>query len=162
MLSEGKEDEEMTDAEKVQQEISSIQSSSLLILPVLVIPEPTTIKPPEIFTAALATTIPPFTPPLRVSDLEKEVKELKQVDLSTTLHASSRSEVPAAINEYLGSSLGDALQKELQKHTKELRQEYSQKSTSKIKNIKIEHAEKQQKSQHRIKSSNKTALDGFD
>ncbi|GKD20078.1 hypothetical protein Tco_1221781 [Tanacetum coccineum] len=50
---------------------------------------------------------------LRVSDLKKEVKELKQVDLSTTLHASIRSEVPPAVNEYLGSSLGDALQNEL-------------------------------------------------
>ncbi|GJT33186.1 hypothetical protein Tco_0923605 [Tanacetum coccineum] len=69
---------------------------------------------------------------LRVSDLEKEVKELKQVDLSTTLHASIRSEVPLAFNEYLRSSLGDALQKELQKHTEELKQKYSQKSTSEI------------------------------
>nr|GEU66945.1 hypothetical protein [Tanacetum cinerariifolium] len=60
---------------------------------------------------------------LRASDLEKEVKELKQVNLLTTLHASIRSEVPPAVNEYLGSSLGDALQKELRKHIEELRQE---------------------------------------
>ncbi|GKC02754.1 hypothetical protein Tco_0994364 [Tanacetum coccineum] len=97
----------------VQQEIPSIQSSSLLILPILVIPEPIVIKPPEIVTAALTTTIPPFTPPLRVFNLEKEVKKLKQFDLSTTLRASIRYEVPLAVNEYLGSSLGDALQKEL-------------------------------------------------
>ncbi|GJX49579.1 hypothetical protein Tco_0276424 [Tanacetum coccineum] len=45
----------------------------------------------------------------RVSDLEKEVKKLKQVNLSTILRASIRSDVPPAINEYLGSSLGDAL-----------------------------------------------------
>ncbi|GJZ64383.1 retrovirus-related pol polyprotein from transposon TNT 1-94 [Tanacetum coccineum] len=64
----------------------------------------------------------------RVSDLEKEVKKLKQVNLSTILRASIRSDVPPAINEYLGSSLGDALQKELQKHIKELRQEYSHKT----------------------------------
>ncbi|GJZ84673.1 hypothetical protein Tco_0650012 [Tanacetum coccineum] len=50
---------------------------------------------------------------LRVSDLEKEVKELKQADHSTTLRASIRSEVPSAVNEYHVSSLGDALQKEL-------------------------------------------------
>nr|GEX05211.1 hypothetical protein [Tanacetum cinerariifolium] len=99
---------------------------------------------------------------LRVSDLEKEVKELKQVNLSTTLLASTRSEVPSVVNENLGSSLGDALQFELQKHTKELRQEYSQKSTSEIQNFKMEHAEKQQKSQYTIKSSDKTALAEFD
>ncbi|GJZ65274.1 hypothetical protein Tco_0621970 [Tanacetum coccineum] len=98
---------------QVQQEIPSIQSSSLLILPILVIPEPIVIKPPEIVTATPTTTIPPFTPPLRVIDLEKEVKELKQFDLLTTLRASIRYEVPLVVNEYLGSSLGDALQKEL-------------------------------------------------
>ncbi|GJW96168.1 hypothetical protein Tco_0177976 [Tanacetum coccineum] len=52
--------------------------------------------------------------------------------------------------------------KELQKHTEELRQEYSQKSTSEIQNIKLEHAEKQQKSQYTIKSSDKTTLAEFD
>ncbi|GJW03464.1 hypothetical protein Tco_1562320 [Tanacetum coccineum] len=50
---------------------------------------------------------------LRVSDSEKEAKELKQVDHSTTLLSLIRSEVPSAVNEYLGSSLGDTLQKEL-------------------------------------------------
>ncbi|GJU90428.1 hypothetical protein Tco_1302851 [Tanacetum coccineum] len=99
---------------------------------------------------------------LRVFDLEKEVKELKQVDLSTTLHASIRYEVPPAVNEYLGLSLGDALQKELQKHTEELRQEYSHKTTSEIRNIKMEHAQKQQKSKYTIKSSDKTALAEYD
>ncbi|GKB08930.1 hypothetical protein Tco_0837242 [Tanacetum coccineum] len=52
---------------------------------------------------------------LRVSDLEKEVKELKHADLSTTLSASIRSEIPSAVNEYLRSSMGDALQKEPEK-----------------------------------------------
>ncbi|GKB11883.1 hypothetical protein Tco_0845806 [Tanacetum coccineum] len=46
---------------------------------------------------------------LRVSDLEKEVKELKQADHSITLCASIRSGVPSAVNEYLRSCLGDAL-----------------------------------------------------
>nr|GEU90416.1 hypothetical protein [Tanacetum cinerariifolium] len=45
---------------------------------------------------------------LRISNLEKKVKELKQVDLSTTLNALIRSKVPPVVNEYLGSSLGDA------------------------------------------------------
>nr|GEX60070.1 retrovirus-related Pol polyprotein from transposon TNT 1-94 [Tanacetum cinerariifolium] len=158
---EGKGDEEMTDVEKadaeheeINEEASNAQTATVSMLDVQFF------KPPEIVIAALATTIPPFTPPviptsqqsipspilttstitikaptstfvnpesetlstlqLKVSDLEKEVKELKQVDLTTTLRAST-------FNEYLGSSLGDALQKELQKHTEELRQEYSQK-----------------------------------
>ncbi|GKD54624.1 hypothetical protein Tco_1288011, partial [Tanacetum coccineum] len=49
---------------------------------------------------------------LRVSDLEKEVKELKHADLSTTLRALIRYEVPLVVNEYLRSNLGDAFQKE--------------------------------------------------
>nr|GFA00332.1 hypothetical protein [Tanacetum cinerariifolium] len=40
---------------------------------------------------------------LRVSDLEKEVKELKQADLTLTIHASIIFEVPSAVNEYPGS-----------------------------------------------------------
>ncbi|GJR45870.1 hypothetical protein Tco_1313973 [Tanacetum coccineum] len=47
---------------------------------------------------------------LRVSDLEKEVKELKNVDHSLALRAI-KSEVPSAIKEYLGISLDDALYK---------------------------------------------------
>ncbi|GJX34095.1 hypothetical protein Tco_0245652 [Tanacetum coccineum] len=54
-----------------------------------------------------------FALQLSVYDLKKEVKELKQVDLTTTLRTSITSEVPPAINEYLGSSVGDALQNDL-------------------------------------------------
>ncbi|GJZ07761.1 hypothetical protein Tco_0542044 [Tanacetum coccineum] len=54
-----------------------------------------------------------FALQLSVYDLKKEVKELKQVDLTTTLRTSITSKVPPAINEYLGSSVGDALQNEL-------------------------------------------------
>ncbi|GJY65431.1 hypothetical protein Tco_0467669 [Tanacetum coccineum] len=119
-------DEEITNAEKVETEHKEInqefnkkfqkQSSSLLTIPVSVIPEPIILSSiPEIVTAA----------PHKVSDMEKEVKELKQVNLTTTIRTSIRSKVPLVVNEYLGSSLGYALQKELQKHTKELRQECS-------------------------------------
>ncbi|GKA91808.1 hypothetical protein Tco_0813733 [Tanacetum coccineum] len=48
----------------------------------------------------------------RVSTLEKDVKELKKVDHSTVIVESIRSQVPSAVNEFLGSSLGDSLQKE--------------------------------------------------
>ncbi|GKA56426.1 hypothetical protein Tco_0755498, partial [Tanacetum coccineum] len=73
-VNEGKGDKEMTDAEKVIAELeevnqevaiphenSTIQTSILLAILVLVIPEPLVIKPiPEIVTAAPAANIPPF------------------------------------------------------------------------------------------------------
>ncbi|GJT00283.1 hypothetical protein Tco_0821452 [Tanacetum coccineum] len=147
---------------QIQQEIPSLLSTPLLdVLASVVPPTPTNPTPPPIpITSTITITEVPTSTSvnfesetlsalqLRVFDLEKEVKELKQADLSTTLRASIRSEVPSAVN--LGSSLGYALQKDLQKHTEELRQEYSQKSTSEIRNIKMEHAEKKQKSQYTI------------
>ncbi|GJS72857.1 hypothetical protein Tco_0705698 [Tanacetum coccineum] len=172
---------------QVQQEIPSNQSSSLLIVPVSVIPEPSIIKPIlEIVSAALATTIPPPTPlfiprsqqstpiptpittkattltpavlefetlsaiHLRVLDLEKEVKELRNIGHSTTLLATIKSEVPSAIKEYLGTSLGDALHKKPQKIAADIRK------------IKMEHVLKQQESQYTIKSSDKAALNEYD
>ncbi|GJX45325.1 hypothetical protein Tco_0262001 [Tanacetum coccineum] len=120
---------------QIQQEISSVLSAPLLNIHASVVPPtPTTPTPPPIpittTEAPTSTSVNPksetlFALQLRVSYLEKEVKELKQADLSKTLHASISSEVPSAVNEYLRSSLGDALQKELQKHTEELRQQYS-------------------------------------
>ncbi|GJT94654.1 hypothetical protein Tco_1090172 [Tanacetum coccineum] len=115
------------------------------------IPTPTTtIEDPS------ATTILPVsetlsTIQLRASELEKEVKELKKVDHSTTIHVSIRSQVPTAVNEYLGTSLGDTLQKVLQKHTEELRHEFSQKDVSKNHKIKLDHATKQQLPKHSAK-----------
>ncbi|GKC12656.1 hypothetical protein Tco_1009438, partial [Tanacetum coccineum] len=48
---------------------------------------------------------------IRVSDLEKEVKELRNVNHSTTLLATIKFEVPTAIKEYIGTNLGVTLQK---------------------------------------------------
>nr|GEV62076.1 hypothetical protein [Tanacetum cinerariifolium] len=50
---------------------------------------------------------------LRLSDMEKEVNELKNVDHSSTLFSTIKSEVPNAVKEYLGISLDDALYKML-------------------------------------------------
>nr|GEW28310.1 hypothetical protein [Tanacetum cinerariifolium] len=184
---EGKEDEEMTDAEKkekteappsnssrsvssdygsiflnldniyyakseimsmldvqVQQEVLKIQSSSLLIIYVLLVPEPIVLSSIHEFTTeAPATTISLFIPHtqqstpiltptiteattstpavlefetpsaiyLRVSNLEKEVQKLKQVDHSTTLLATVKSKVLTAIKEYLGTNIGNTLHK---------------------------------------------------
>ncbi|GJS95316.1 hypothetical protein Tco_0802284 [Tanacetum coccineum] len=44
--------------------------------------------------------------------MEKDVQELKQVDHSPTILETIRSQVQAAVDEYLGSSLGDTLQKD--------------------------------------------------
>ncbi|GJV67654.1 hypothetical protein Tco_1483163 [Tanacetum coccineum] len=105
---------------------------------VSVIPEPTQIPPSTPPAPPLPATVIPFAPApnseafndvvQRVFEMEKDVKELKQVDHSTTILESIKSEVPEAINKYLGSTLGDTLQKALQRHTEELKQEFSQKT----------------------------------
>ncbi|GKE72586.1 hypothetical protein Tco_1534627, partial [Tanacetum coccineum] len=147
---------ETTDAEinslldvQIQQEITYVLSALLLDVLVSVIPPLTTTTttplntplptPPIISTA---TTTTPTVPDLlsevvqRVYALEKEVKELKQVDHSTTVLASVRSQVPLLVDEYLGLTLGDTLQKVLQKHTKELIQQFPQKSAFEIDSLK--------------------------
>nr|GEU56735.1 hypothetical protein [Tanacetum cinerariifolium] len=65
--------------------------------------------------ATTSTTVVPDTEPLsfhqRIINLEKDVKELKIVDHSSTLLSTIKSEVPKAIKEYLGTSLDNSLQK---------------------------------------------------
>ncbi|GJU25675.1 hypothetical protein Tco_1164296 [Tanacetum coccineum] len=106
----------------------SLLAPLLDVLAFVVPPTPITLTPPIIPTTKITTIEAPASTSvnpesetlsalqLRVSDLEKEVKELKHADLSTTLRALIRSEVPSAVNEYLGSSLGYALQKEPKVH----------------------------------------------
>ncbi|GJV20932.1 retrovirus-related pol polyprotein from transposon TNT 1-94 [Tanacetum coccineum] len=110
---------------QIQQEIPHIQSPLILIIPVLMIPEPIVLSTiPEIPNETPKTTL---QPPLSIiTIIHKDVQELKEVDHTTTHLASLRSKIPSAVNAYLGSSLGDALQKVLQKNTKELKQQYSQ------------------------------------
>nr|GEY35672.1 retrovirus-related Pol polyprotein from transposon TNT 1-94 [Tanacetum cinerariifolium] len=47
----------------------------------------------------------------RVYDLEKDVKEVKQVDHTPAILESIKSHVPSAVDKYLRSSMGDTLQK---------------------------------------------------
>ncbi|GKE40700.1 hypothetical protein Tco_1464105, partial [Tanacetum coccineum] len=111
-----------------------------------VAPATTLLPPPSVVTMShvlLQTTTPIPTPPItteappvttipyplpaiiqRLFVLEKDVQELKEVDNTTTIRALLRSEIPLAVNAYLGSSLGDVLQKVLQKHTEELIHKY--------------------------------------
>ncbi|GKD33432.1 hypothetical protein Tco_1248941, partial [Tanacetum coccineum] len=128
------------------------------------IPTPTTTEATTLTTIVLdSETLSAIQ--LRVSNLEKEVKELKNVDQSSTLLATIKSKVPNAVNEYLGTSLDDSLYKVHQKHTadlvkehfvpadvvEKLKQQYKpQKSVEDIRKIKMEHAEKQQEPKYTI------------
>nr|GEZ86503.1 hypothetical protein [Tanacetum cinerariifolium] len=72
------------------------------------------IPTPPFTTVALAVTMILDPLPLiiqRVSILEKDVQELKEVDHTTTHLALLRFEIPSLVNAYLGCSMGDALQK---------------------------------------------------
>ncbi|GJT31514.1 hypothetical protein Tco_0921933 [Tanacetum coccineum] len=106
-----------------------------------------------------------------------DVKELKDVDNSSKVISTIKSEVPNVVKEYLGSNLDDALHKVIQrnfadiikKHSvpaeivERLRQQYApQKSIEDIREIKMEHERKQQVPKETITSSDTTALEEFD
>ncbi|GJW26768.1 hypothetical protein Tco_0040579 [Tanacetum coccineum] len=140
------------------------------------IPTPTTTE------ATTSTTVVPDSETLtalhqRIDDLEKDVKELKDVDNSTKVISIIKSEVPNVVKEYLGSSLDDALHKVIQRSfadiikehsvlaeiVERLRQQYApQKSIKDIREIKMEHARKQQVPKETITSSDTTTLEEFD
>ncbi|GKD40144.1 hypothetical protein Tco_1260351 [Tanacetum coccineum] len=91
---------------------------------IILIPTPTTTK------ATTSTTAVPDFETLtalyqRIPDLEKDVKELKDVDKSTTVISTIQSKVPNAVKEYLGSSLDDAMHKVIQKNIADIIKEHS-------------------------------------
>ncbi|GJT17881.1 hypothetical protein Tco_0876587 [Tanacetum coccineum] len=53
----------------------------------------------------------------RITNLEKDVKELKNVNNSTTVISTIKFKVPNVVKKYLGSSLDNALYKMIQKHS---------------------------------------------
>ncbi|GJY20135.1 hypothetical protein Tco_0392701 [Tanacetum coccineum] len=69
-------------------------------------------------------TSPLFTIPV-LTDLEKDVKELKDVDNSTKFISKIQSKVPKAVKEYLGSSLDDAMHKVIWKNVNDIIKEHS-------------------------------------
>ncbi|GKF64616.1 hypothetical protein Tco_0188064, partial [Tanacetum coccineum] len=87
--------------------------------------------PPPINTKAttITTSLPEITPfialQLRVARLEQEMLEVKKTDHSIDVLASIRSQVPTAIDNYLGTKLNDALHKVLEGHTADLIERYS-------------------------------------
>ncbi|GKF15051.1 hypothetical protein Tco_0056513, partial [Tanacetum coccineum] len=104
-------------------EIASIQGQF--------IEQATTTTTPAIQNAT--TEVPPLIPESetlfalyqRITNLEKDVKELKNVDNSTTVISTIKSEVPNVVKEYLGSSLDDALYKVIQKYSIDIFKEHS-------------------------------------
>ncbi|GKD61231.1 hypothetical protein Tco_1298740 [Tanacetum coccineum] len=110
----------------IQQEIPPVLYASLLDVLASVIPPQSTPTPtplttpiptPPSSTIALnvTTTVPDLTPAVvqRVSILEQEVKELKEVDHSIIILALVRSHVPTVVNKHLGSTLDDTLHKSI-------------------------------------------------
>ncbi|GKC78758.1 hypothetical protein Tco_1129532 [Tanacetum coccineum] len=98
---------------QIQQEVPHIQSSSVLTVLVLVTPEPTILLSiPKIPIVTLITTLPPPPPVTNITPVLRVLKgALKQVDHALAILATTRSQVPVAVDKYLGSRLGDALQK---------------------------------------------------
>ncbi|GJX96157.1 hypothetical protein Tco_0351955 [Tanacetum coccineum] len=123
--------------------ITPVQESPL-IYTVTTLPPPsvsTTPSVPEqtttpIFTPIITTDAPIITTvvfksdalsvvQLRVAKLEKDVSDLKKLDLSVEALAPLKTQVPSVVDNYLGSKVGDVFQKELKKHTPDLIQKYS-------------------------------------
>ncbi|GJS00751.1 hypothetical protein Tco_0317259 [Tanacetum coccineum] len=139
------------------------------------------VTPPPINTEAttITTSLPEITPfialQLRVARLEQEMSEVKKTDHSADVLASIRSQVPTAVDKYLGTKLDDALLKVLERHTADLIEKYSvlpgpesiqnqesEMSPKEIIRIKKEQGEEKQNSTYSIRSTDKVDLEEFD
>ncbi|GJZ38034.1 hypothetical protein Tco_0584225 [Tanacetum coccineum] len=139
------------------------------------------VTPPPINTEAttITTSLPEITPfialQLRVARLEQEMSEVKKTHLSADVLASIRSQVPMAVDNYLGTKLDDALLKVLERHTADLIEKYSvlpgpesvknqesEKSPKEIIKAKKEQDEEKQDSTYSIRSTDKVDLEEFD
>ncbi|GJZ45172.1 hypothetical protein Tco_0592768 [Tanacetum coccineum] len=107
--------------------------------------------------------------------MEQEMSEVKKTDHSADVLASIRSQVPTAVDKYLGSKLDDALLKVLERHTADLIEKYSvlpgpesiqnqesEKSPKEIIKAKKEQGEEKQDSTYSIRSTDKVDLEEFD
>ncbi|GJW89990.1 integrase, catalytic region, zinc finger, CCHC-type containing protein [Tanacetum coccineum] len=97
----------------------SSSKPSLLVTPPPINTEATTI------TTSLLEITPFIALQLRVARLEQEMSEVKKTDHSADVLASIRSQVPTAVDKYLGTKLDDALLKVLERHTADLIEKYS-------------------------------------
>ncbi|GJT05189.1 hypothetical protein Tco_0839651 [Tanacetum coccineum] len=135
------------------------------------------VTPPPINTEAttITTSLPEITPfialQLRVARLEQEMSEVKKTDVL----ASIRSQVPTAVDNYLGTKLDDALLKVLERHTADLIEKYSvlpgpesvknqesEKTPKESIKAKKEQDEEKQDSTYSIRSTDKVDLEEFD
>ncbi|GKF18480.1 hypothetical protein Tco_0063398 [Tanacetum coccineum] len=103
------------------------------------------------------------------------MSEVKKTDHQTDVLASIKSQVPTAVDKYLGTKLDDALLKILERHTADLIEKYSvlpgpesvknqesEKSPKEIIRAKKEQDEEKQDSTYSIRSTDKVDLEEFD
>ncbi|GJY00743.1 hypothetical protein Tco_0358895 [Tanacetum coccineum] len=98
-------------------EVPHIQSPSILTIPVSVIPDPTVLSP--ILEIPIVTPSTTLLPPPSVTNLtpilQQTTTKIPSPPITTVAPAATTvpypllSQVPVAVDEYLGSSLGDAL-----------------------------------------------------
>ncbi|GJU23010.1 putative nucleotidyltransferase, ribonuclease H [Tanacetum coccineum] len=128
-------------------EVSSSKPSSL-------------VTPPPINTEAttITTSLPEITPfialQLRVARLEQEMSEVKKTDHSADVLATIRTQVPTAVDNYLGTLL-DVL-------PQSVKNQESEKSPKEIIKAKKEKDEEKQDSTYSIRSTDKVDLEEFD
>ncbi|GKA94056.1 hypothetical protein Tco_0816042 [Tanacetum coccineum] len=134
--------------------VPNVQSSSLLSVPVSVIPKPTVLTPiPENVTEALATTIPPLTPiPMSITST---IKQSTPIPTPTTTTEAQTFTTAFPGDEALFVVL-------LRKHPIDTQQQEPWKSVTKIRKIKMEHATKQQLLKHSTKTFDQAARAEFD
>ncbi|GKE61289.1 hypothetical protein Tco_1511656 [Tanacetum coccineum] len=147
------------------------------------IPTPTITTDAPIITTAISDFDALSAVQLRVAKLEKDVSDLKKIDVFSKALAALKTQVPYVVDNYFRFKVGDVFQKELKKHTSNLIHKYSlhqipqvpknqtptfdlkqgsEKSALEILQIKREQAEKQQKLKFTIKSTDKAALKEYD
>ncbi|GJW65128.1 hypothetical protein Tco_0117012 [Tanacetum coccineum] len=133
-------------------------------------------------TTISTTTVPDSTTLTaihqRVSDLEKKVNILKDINHDSAILAAIKSEVPSVVKKFLGIDLDDTLKRVIKKQLAKFIQEQSvpaaavvdainkqldsQKSVADICKIKMEKEGKQQETKYTITSSDTAELQEFD
>ncbi|GKB35087.1 hypothetical protein Tco_0880029, partial [Tanacetum coccineum] len=109
---------------KIQSEVPHTQSPSVLSVLVSVISKPTILTPvQESPSIATATTLPPLF--LRVANLEKDVSDLKKLDLSAKSLAALKMQVPSVFPE---SSKKQTPTVDLEQGSEKIIKEYDMKS----------------------------------
>ncbi|GJX23749.1 hypothetical protein Tco_0228194, partial [Tanacetum coccineum] len=78
---------------------------------------PTITTEAPIITTSVSESDALFVVQLRVAKLEKDVSDLKKIDLSAEALVALKIQVPSVVDDYLGSKVRDVFQKELKKHT---------------------------------------------